>query len=112
MTEILAPCPWRDARQSLDSPADPLRGALLESRQRWRDLVTMAADLAFETDAWGRFTFLAPDPALGWASGTLLGQPPSFCSPMAARASIRSDLLLPLSAGGPGSNARTEPGPV
>src|SRR5207253_2564161 len=75
MTEILAPCPWRDPRQSVDSPADPLRGALLESRQRWRDLVTMAADLAFETDAWGRFTFLAPDPALGWASGTLLGQP-------------------------------------
>src|SRR5487761_2444594 len=32
---------------------DKLRGALLDSRQRWRDLVGMAADLAFETDALG-----------------------------------------------------------
>lgn len=56
-------------------PADTLRNALLESRQRWRDLVTMAADLVFETDAAGRFTFLAPDPVLGWSAETLLGQP-------------------------------------
>ena len=35
---------------------DPtLRRALLDSRQRWRDLVITAADLAYETDAWGRF---------------------------------------------------------
>lgn len=52
-----------------------LRDALLESRQRWRDLVTMTADLAFETDAWGRFVFITPDPALGWSAATLLGQP-------------------------------------
>ncbi|MBN9511546.1 MAG: GGDEF domain-containing protein [Alphaproteobacteria bacterium] len=56
-------------------PGDALRDALLDSRQRWRDLVNMAADLAFETDAEGRFVFLAPDPILGWPAGSLLGQP-------------------------------------
>lgn len=53
---------------------DPLRGALLESRQRWRDLVTLAADLAFETDEEGRFVFVAPEVVFGWPAATLLGQ--------------------------------------
>jgi diguanylate cyclase (GGDEF)-like protein len=52
-----------------------LRRALLESRQRWRDLVLTAADFAYETDAWGRLAFVAPDPALGWSAATLIGQP-------------------------------------
>ena len=52
-----------------------LRSALLDSRNRWRDLVTLSADIAFETDAWGRFVFVWPDPALGWPANTLLGQP-------------------------------------
>ncbi len=57
-------------------PSDgALRDALLDSRQRWRELVTLAADFVFETDSWGRLAFVAPDPALGWAPGTLLGQP-------------------------------------
>jgi diguanylate cyclase (GGDEF)-like protein/PAS domain S-box-containing protein len=61
-------------------PADsglfaPLRNALLDSRQRWRDLVDMTADFAFETDGQGRFSFVMPDPALGWSAVTLLGQP-------------------------------------
>ena len=51
-----------------------LQGALLDSRQRWRDLVTLSADFAFETDGAGRFVFLAPDPALGWPAAALLGQ--------------------------------------
>ena len=59
----------------LAKPADALRIALLESRQRWRDLVALSADLAFETDGWGRITFVFPDPALGWPAGTLVGQP-------------------------------------
>jgi len=50
-----------------------LRDALLDSRQRWRDLVEMAADFAWETDADGRLTFVAPDPALGWPASELLG---------------------------------------
>ena len=71
MDRITAPC----AQLASLEAGDPLCGALLESRQRWRDLVTLAADLAFETDASGRFTFITPDPALGWAGGTLLRQP-------------------------------------
>ncbi len=64
-----------------DSPSTPartnatLRHALLDSRQRWRDLVTMGADLAYETDEWGRFVFVIPEPSLGWSTATLIGQP-------------------------------------
>jgi len=52
-----------------------LRDALLESRQRWRDLVSMAGDMAFETDADGHFAFIAPDMVAGWAASQLVGQP-------------------------------------
>ena len=52
------------------------QGALIESRQRWRDLVGLAADLAFETDAEGRIGFLAPDQVLGWPAAALLGRHP------------------------------------
>jgi diguanylate cyclase (GGDEF)-like protein len=52
-----------------------LRNALLDSRQRWRDIVAIASDIAYETDTWGRFVFVTPDPALGWSAGTLIGQP-------------------------------------
>jgi diguanylate cyclase (GGDEF)-like protein len=52
-----------------------LRHALLDSRQRWRDLVLTAADLVYETDAWGRFVLILPDPTLGWSAATLVGQP-------------------------------------
>lgn len=58
--------------------SNTLHEALLHSRQRWRDLVAMSADLAFETDAWGRFTVVLPDPALGWAADRLVGQPSSM----------------------------------
>lgn len=63
---VESPPPWADAT---------LRRALLDSRQRWRDLVIMAADIAYETDEWGRFVFVMPDPALGWSSDILIGQP-------------------------------------
>ena len=55
------------------SGADLLRGALLDSRQRWRDLVCMAADFAFETDAEGRIVFAAPERVLGWPAEGLIG---------------------------------------
>jgi len=75
-----APPPNASREPSALRPADnglfaPLRNALLDSRQRWRDLVNMAADFAFETDEQGRFSFVMPDPALGWSAVTLLGQP-------------------------------------
>ncbi len=54
--------------------AGPLRSVLLESRQRWRDMVSLAAALAFETDAQGRFTFIVPEQPLGWSAAKLLGQ--------------------------------------
>ena len=63
----------RDKRQL--AAIDPLRGALLDSRQRWQALVAMAADFAYETDAEGRFVFLAPEEVLGWPADSLLGQP-------------------------------------
>jgi diguanylate cyclase (GGDEF)-like protein/PAS domain S-box-containing protein len=75
--------PW-SATLDRNEPPDPsapgargsaLQGALADSRERWRDLVTMSADLAFETDAEGRFTFLAPEQPLGWDADALLGQP-------------------------------------
>jgi diguanylate cyclase (GGDEF)-like protein/PAS domain S-box-containing protein len=57
------------------SPHDSVRGALLESRQRWQHLVSLAADLAFETDAEGRFTLIRPDSVFGWTASALIGQP-------------------------------------
>ncbi|MBV8525893.1 MAG: GGDEF domain-containing protein [Acetobacteraceae bacterium] len=57
------------------SQAKLLQNALVDSRQRWRDLVLMAADFAFETDASGRLVFVSPDPVLGWPVSSLVGQP-------------------------------------
>jgi diguanylate cyclase (GGDEF)-like protein len=59
----------------VQSGAGVLRTALLQGRERSRDLLAMAADFAFETDAAGRLVFVAPDNALGWQAGCLLGQP-------------------------------------
>jgi diguanylate cyclase (GGDEF)-like protein/PAS domain S-box-containing protein len=59
------------------TPAEVLQGALIDSRQRWRELVNLAADFAFETDEWGRFALVTPDPALGWSAGALIGRPAS-----------------------------------
>ena len=71
-----------DTLNALSSTAPPdltqqdvIKHALMESRQRWRHFVELASDLAFETDAKGRFTFAIPETALGWPSGSLIGQP-------------------------------------
>jgi diguanylate cyclase (GGDEF)-like protein len=66
---------FADRPNSAAGADNTLRHALRDSRQRWRDLVALAADLAYETDEWGRFVFVMPDPALGWPAATLLGQP-------------------------------------
>jgi diguanylate cyclase (GGDEF)-like protein len=52
-----------------------LATALLDSRTRWRDLALLAADLLFETDAAGAFTFVAPDRPLGHDAAALVGTP-------------------------------------
>ncbi len=51
-----------------------LRAALIDSRQRYKDLVEAAGDFAWETDAEGRFTFVSPRGAAGYAAGQLIGQ--------------------------------------
>jgi diguanylate cyclase (GGDEF)-like protein/PAS domain S-box-containing protein len=54
--------------------AHNLRDALIESRQRYKDLVEISSDFAWETDADGRFTFVSPHGVLGWPPGALLGR--------------------------------------
>ena len=65
---------------SVATPAWPpaygvVHHALMESRQRWRHLVELAVDMAFETDAKGRFVFMMPSTVLGWSASSLIGQP-------------------------------------
>ena len=61
----------------LHDPADAQHRlhALSESRERWRSLVQLGADFAFETDAQGHFCVVTPDPALGWPAEHLIGTP-------------------------------------
>lgn len=53
-----------------------LRGALIDSRQRFKDLIDRAADFTWEVDDAGRFTFVAGDAPLGRAAGDLVGRLP------------------------------------
>ena len=76
----------------------PMALAMLQSRQRWRDLATMAADMAFETDARHRFAFIHPETVLGWPAATLLGQP--------------ADILVARTDGEPGANPFQVASPV
>ena len=62
-----------DAPGNIDSAG--IASALVESRERWRALGTIAADFAWETDATGLLTFIAPLDVLGWPATALLGQP-------------------------------------
>jgi len=51
-----------------------LRAALVESRQRYKDLVEISNDFAWETDSEGRFVFVSPRGALGYAATELVGR--------------------------------------
>ncbi|MGH8723186.1 MAG: PAS domain S-box protein, partial [Burkholderiales bacterium] len=51
-----------------------LRAALVESRQRYKDLVEAASDFAWETDCEGCFTFLSAPSALGFVADELVGR--------------------------------------
>ncbi|MDA0785344.1 MAG: sensor domain-containing diguanylate cyclase [Proteobacteria bacterium] len=53
-----------------------IRQALFDSRQRYRDLVTISSDFAWETDVEGRFVFVSPHGALGYSPEDLLGRHP------------------------------------
>ncbi len=63
-----------DQTQLGQAHGNVLRDALLDSRQRWRELVNLYADFAFETDEWGHFVLVSPDPALGWPATALTGK--------------------------------------
>ncbi len=54
-----------------------LRSALVESRQRYKDLVEISSDFAWETGPDGRFVFVSPKGALGYAPDDLVGRHPS-----------------------------------
>lgn len=53
-----------------------IRQALFDSRQRYRDLVTISSDFAFETDSSGTFVFVSPHGALGYSAEDLIGRSP------------------------------------
>lgn len=54
-----------------------IRSALIESRQRFKDLVDISSDFAWETDATGRFVFVSPQGGLGYPAVALLGRDPA-----------------------------------
>lgn len=60
-----------------------LRDALVESRQRYRDIVDISSDFAWETDAAGKFVFVSPRGALDYTADDLVGLPPArFLAPV------------------------------
>jgi diguanylate cyclase (GGDEF)-like protein/PAS domain S-box-containing protein len=54
-----------------------IRSALIESRQRFKDLVDISSDFAWETDPTGRFVFVSPQGGLGYPAMALLGRDPA-----------------------------------
>jgi diguanylate cyclase (GGDEF)-like protein/PAS domain S-box-containing protein len=51
-----------------------LRTALVESRQRYKDLVEVSSDFSWETDADGNFIFVSPKGALGYKAEDLINK--------------------------------------
>jgi len=59
------------------------RGALTESRQRYKDLVEICGDFCWETDSAGRFAFVSPGGALDYDADALVRRDPSeFIDPL------------------------------
>lgn len=54
-----------------------LRSALVESRQRYKDLVEISSDFAWEVGADSHFAFVSPKGALGYSADELVGRDPS-----------------------------------
>jgi|GEM_PF-3024466 len=54
-----------------------MRAALIESRQRYKDLVDIASDFAWETGPDGRFAFVSGGGAMGYAAEALVGSRPA-----------------------------------
>jgi len=54
-----------------------LRSALVESRQRYKDLVEVSSDFAWEVGPEGEFVFVSPGGALGFSADELVNHQPS-----------------------------------
>lgn len=52
-----------------------VRQALFESRQRYKELVEIASDFSWETNAAGEIVFVSPKGALGFTAAELVGRP-------------------------------------
>jgi diguanylate cyclase (GGDEF)-like protein/PAS domain S-box-containing protein len=55
-----------------------LRLALVESRQRYKDLVEISSDFSWETGLEGAFVFVSPRGALGFTADQLVGNHPAM----------------------------------
>jgi len=65
-----------------------LRAALVDSRQRYKDLVEASSDFVWETGPDGRFVFVSPGGALGYRAEELIGRrPEEFAVDASAEAS-------------------------
>ncbi len=53
-----------------------LREALIDSRQRYRDIVEVSSAFAWETDGSGKFVFVSPRGALGYKADDIVGRFP------------------------------------
>ena len=51
-----------------------LRGALIESRKRYKELIECSTDFVWETDSDGRFAFVTSLGALGFSADSLIGR--------------------------------------
>ncbi len=51
-----------------------LRTTLVESRQRYKDLVEISSDFSWEVDKDGKFIFVSPQGALGYKPDELIGR--------------------------------------
>lgn len=56
------------------SLAANMRRALVDSRLRYKDLVEVSSDFAWEANSEGRFDFVSPRGALGWSAAELVGR--------------------------------------
>ncbi|MCB2099225.1 MAG: PAS domain S-box protein, partial [Rhodobacterales bacterium] len=54
-----------------------LRTALVESRQRYKDLVEISSDFSWEVGLDGAFVFVSPRGAIGYAADELVGRQPA-----------------------------------
>jgi diguanylate cyclase (GGDEF)-like protein/PAS domain S-box-containing protein len=66
--------PFRKMRDGAAPFDRSLQSALIESRQRYKDLVDIAGDFVWEADSNGIFVFVSPRGALGYAAAELIGR--------------------------------------